>query len=109
MCVAACAFLLLLLMLVLGAGLHSSLKQLDLSFNQLGDRAARALAQIMAAVPLLAMELEGNQVGGCGCAGGPLRGGCWGSALLGSLLQSPQQCTPGLVGVQHSVCSLCAA
>ena len=44
------------------AGLHCPLKQLDLSFNRLHDSSARALAGMMAAVPLLAMELEGNQV-----------------------------------------------
>jgi hypothetical protein len=38
------------------------LKQLDLSFNRLGDSGARALANMMTAVPLLALELEGNQV-----------------------------------------------
>jgi hypothetical protein len=39
------------------------MKQLDLSFNRLGDSAARALGTLMATVPLLALELEGNQVG----------------------------------------------
>jgi hypothetical protein len=38
------------------------MKQLDLSFNRLGDSAARALGTLMATVPLLALELEGNQV-----------------------------------------------
>lgn len=53
-------------------GLRSSLKQLDLSFNRLGDSGARALAAMLAAVPLLALELEGNKVGGWGrlAAGG---------------------------------------
>lgn len=46
------------------AGLHCSLKQLDLSFNKLGDSAARALAGMMSAAPLLALELEGNMVRG---------------------------------------------
>lgn len=45
------------------AGLQCPMKQLDLSFNRLGDSAARALGTLMATVPLLALELEGNQVG----------------------------------------------
>jgi hypothetical protein len=38
------------------------LKQLDLSFNRLQDRGCCALASMLTNVPLLALELEGNEV-----------------------------------------------
>lgn len=85
------------------AGLHSPLKQLDLSFNQLGDRAARALASMMAAVPLLALELEGNQV----WVTWPHRGAaaaCVGSAYVGVAADALHQSRPGLRGLQLSGC-----
>lgn len=52
----------LVVLLLVYAGLQCPMKQLDLSFNRLGDSGARALANMMTAVPLLALELEGNQV-----------------------------------------------
>lgn len=52
----------MLLLVVFCAGRSSSMRQLDLSFNKLGDSAARALAHMMAVVPLLVLDLEGNQV-----------------------------------------------
>lgn len=57
-----CAHVPLVAPALLPAGLHSPLKQLDLSFCHLGDRSARAIAAMIEAVPLLALELEGNQV-----------------------------------------------
>ena len=48
----------------------SNLKSLDLSHNRVGDKGACALAAMLiseglsSSVPLLNLELEGNQVGG---------------------------------------------
>jgi len=50
------------LMHVTGAGLNCPIKQLDLSFNNVADEGACALAGVLSTVPLVAMELEGNQV-----------------------------------------------
>lgn len=57
------------------AGGECCLRQLDVSFNRLGDEGAAALAGLVGSTPLVALELEGNQVGGnCRRAGGVPRG-----------------------------------
>lgn len=44
------------------AGLSCPIKQLDVSFNVIGDRGACALGAVLEAVPLVALEAEGNEV-----------------------------------------------
>eukprot|EP00877_Chromochloris_zofingiensis_P001130 jgi/Chrzof1/11017/Cz05g20160.t1 len=48
------------------AGGACPLKQLDMSFNQIGDKGACAISSMLSSVPLLALELEGNQIGDVG-------------------------------------------
>ena len=51
------------------AGMMSSLKTLDLSYNRIGDKGACALGSMLSgegvasSLPLQSLELEGNQVG----------------------------------------------
>lgn len=71
------------------AGGECCLRQLDVSFNRLGDEGAAALAGLVGSTPLVALELEGNQVGrGGGCSSLQVEGN-------GRCMEATGNCWPG--------------